>query len=57
MRYESCAMAHRILFCDSDFRKSARTVGVSSGSRHWLGVFVKSWMTVAPMAAPRPGAV
>ena len=25
--------------------------------RHWFGVFVKTWIAVAPIAAPRAGAV
>src|SRR5438552_3135474 len=29
---------------------------VSAGSRHWFGVLVKTWIAVAPMAAPRAGA-
>ena len=28
-----------------------------TGSRHWLGVLVNTWMAVAPMAVPRAGAV
>jgi hypothetical protein len=38
-------------------RKAAQTSLVRVGSRHWFGVFVNTWMAVAPMATPRSGAV
>ena len=29
---------------------------LSGGSRHWLGVLVKTWIALAPIIRPRAGA-
>ncbi|HEY8106988.1 MAG TPA: hypothetical protein VIE46_12845 [Gemmatimonadales bacterium] len=38
-------------------RNAVRASRPRVGSRHWFGVFVNTWMAVAPMATPRSGAV
>src|SRR5260370_1298671 len=37
-------------------RNWVTSASVSTGSRHWFGVFVKTWIAVAPIATPRVGA-
>src|SRR6266849_4466558 len=37
-------------------RNWVTSASVSTGSRHWFGVFVNTWIAVAPIATPRAGA-
>lgn len=56
IRYESCETTKPMPFSDSDLRNVSATDASISGSRHWFGVLVKTWMAVAPISAPRAGA-
>jgi len=57
MRYESCEMTARNPDFSTARRKAAQMPAPKVGSRHWFGVFVNTWIAVAPMARPRAGAV
>lgn len=56
IRYESCAMMPLMSWFDIDLASASRASGGRVGSRHWFGDLVKTWMAVAPIAAPRSGA-
>ena len=57
MRYESCDTTARNPLSENALRNCSAVTPSMDGSRHWLGVLVKSWIAVAPMATPRAGAV
>lgn len=57
IRYESCETTLVTLQSASDIRKALATSDVMTGSRHWLGILVNTWMAEAPIAAPRAGAL
>ena len=50
MRYESCDTTPFSPLASYASRNAAIVPGSSTGSRHWLGVLVKSWMAVAPIS-------
>src|SRR6185369_14458969 len=41
----------------SSARKRSATSGAQVTSRHWLAFLVKTWITLAPIARPRAGAL
>lgn len=56
MRYESCPTTKAMPFSASAACRASAVPASIAGSRHWFGVFVNTWIAVAPMALPRAGA-